>query len=63
MIKVIKENTHFRMICTHCDSEFTYDLSDVFVDAYREACVICPCCKEKIGHSFRLPSVSLIRED
>lgn len=51
------------MICPHCDSEFTYDLSDVFIDGYREACVFCPGCDQKVGHNHRLPSVSLIRED
>lgn len=50
-IKVHKKGTTtFRVGCTNCGCEFSYDMSDVSTIVLWTPCVTCPTCKQRILH-------------
>lgn len=55
MINIIKNQPkNYKIKCSHCDCEFSYELTDLKRDYYSAFYVICPCCKNNEKHNNRL---------
>ncbi len=53
MIQIINKTDNYKITCSQCDSEFTYNFKDITKNYYEQKIIVCPCCGSKELHSRR----------